>query len=58
LSGWLFGLVYGLILLLVARFLQASVPNEMLDLPFIQLLLAHLVYGGSLGWLFGRRRSG
>jgi ABC-type transport system involved in cytochrome c biogenesis permease subunit len=58
LSGWLVGLVYGLILLLVARFLQASVPNEMLDLPFIQLLLAHLVYGGSLGWLFGRRRSG
>jgi hypothetical protein len=54
LPGWLVGLAYGLVLLLVARFLQVSMPDEALNLPFVQLLVAHLVYGGSLGGLFGR----
>lgn len=56
LPAWLAGLIYGLLLMLVARVLQASMPNEALNLPFVQLLVAHLLYGSSLGWLFGRKR--
>lgn len=56
LPGWLAGLVFGSLLLVVARFLQTAMLDEALDLPFLQLLVAHLLYGGSLGWLFGRSR--
>lgn len=54
LPAWLAGLAYGLLLALVSRFAAATLQPFMTDLGMVHWLVAHLVYGGVLGWLAGR----
>jgi hypothetical protein len=55
---WLTGLAYGFVLLLVAETVTHRLPgtsSPLLDIPFLHLLLAHLIYGLVLSLLVGRR---
>jgi len=58
LPAWLSGLVYGLLLWLLAATVTAARANSGGDwfqgFPPAQLAAAHLIYGLSLGWLIGR----
>lgn len=52
------GAAYGLLLWLVAQFVLLPTTGAAIgSLPAGQFLLAHLVYGLILGWLFGRGKS-
>jgi len=52
------GTAYGLLLWLGAQFVLLPTTGAALgSLPAGQFLLAHLVYGLVLGWLFGRSKS-
>jgi hypothetical protein len=55
---WLVGLAYGLLLWLIAyTVLRAGIDAPMHAIPTLNLALAHLIYGLSLGLIFGRNRS-
>jgi hypothetical protein len=51
---WLVGILYGLILLLVARLLLPASGAALDEAPAWQLALANGLYGLILGWLVGR----
>ncbi len=53
--GWLLGLIFGLLLFLVAELvLLPSTPTALREIPFYHFGIAHLIYGAVLGWLIGR----
>jgi hypothetical protein len=55
---WLAGLAYGFFLLLVAEAVTLRLPgasSPLRGIPFLHLLLAHLIYGLVLSLLVGRR---
>jgi hypothetical protein len=58
LPAWLAGLVYGLLLWLLAAMVSGARANMgggwLQGIPPAQLAAAHLVYGLSLGWLVSR----
>lgn len=54
LPAWLAGLGYGVLLTLVSQFAAVTVQPFMTDLGMMHWLVAHLVFGGVLGWLAGR----
>jgi hypothetical protein len=57
-KAWLFGLLYGLILLLVAESAsRAGIDTAFSDLPLVNTALFHLIYGLALGLFLGRKRS-
>jgi len=54
---WLFGLLYGLVLLLVAESAaRAGIDTAFADMPMINTALFHLIYGLVLGLFLGRKR--
>ena len=56
--SWLLGLLYGLVLYAVAQFaFQAGVDSGLKQFMAVLLLLAHAVYGLSLGYILGRKRA-
>jgi hypothetical protein len=61
LPAWLAGLVYGLLLWLLAATVTAARANSGGDwfqgIPPAQLVAAHLLYGLCLGWLVGRLQN-
>jgi hypothetical protein len=57
---WLAGLAYGFVLLLVAETVThrlSGTSSPLLDIPFLHLALAHLIYGLVLSFLVGRQRQ-
>jgi hypothetical protein len=55
--AWFFGLLYGLILLLVAEgALQTGIDTAFADVPFVNTALFHLLYGLALGLFLGWKR--
>ncbi len=55
--AWLFGLLYGLILLLVAEGAsQTGIDTAFSDLPMVNTALFHLLYGLALGLFLGWKR--
>ncbi len=55
-AGVLLGLAYGLALLLVAQALTLTGAGATLrGIPTVHFAIAHLIYGGVLGWLISRR---
>jgi hypothetical protein len=57
-TGWLGGLVYAILLLLLAQIAILPGTNSPLEqIPFWQWALAHGVYGLILGGLFARKTS-
>jgi hypothetical protein len=54
---WLFGLLYGLVLLLVAEGAsQAGIDTAFSGLPMVNTALFHLIYGLVLGLILGKKR--
>jgi hypothetical protein len=54
--GWLMGLIFGLILFLLAYFvLLPGNGSALLELPAWQFAVAHLVYGVTAGILYARK---
>jgi hypothetical protein len=52
---WLAGIVYGLLLLLVARLIILPATSASFnEIPIWHLVLANSLYGLTLGWLIGR----
>lgn len=57
-QGILTGVAYGLLLWLGAQYILLPTTGAAIgSLPAGQFLIAHLVYGLVLGWLFGRGKS-
>jgi hypothetical protein len=55
--GWLLGAVYGVALWLVAPSLLASgLGAALMDIPAVQFMTAHVVYGAVLGYVLGRHQ--
>ena len=54
LPAWLVGLVYGLILLVVAQLAVAALNPLLMDIGLAHRAVAHLLYGLVLGLLTGR----
>jgi hypothetical protein len=56
-KAWLFGLLYGLILLLVADSAsRAGIDTAFSEMPIVNTALFHLIYGLALGLFLGRKR--
>lgn len=54
--AWAAGLVFGMVLFLVARYaLLPGTDSSLLEMPPVHFGIAHLLYGGVLGWQVGRR---
>lgn len=54
--AWAAGLVYGVALYLIARFaLLPGTGSSLLELSPVHFGVAHVLYGGLLGWQVGRR---
>ncbi len=56
LPAWAGGLIYGLLLFLVAQVMLIAVDSPLRDISPLSLGLAHVVYGFVLGLLTGRSR--
>jgi hypothetical protein len=53
--AWLVGIVYGLLLLLVARAVVLPAAGSALaEIPTLHFALAHAIYGAALGWAIER----
>lgn len=53
---WVLGLVYGAALFLIARVaLLPGTGSSLLEISPVHFGIAHLVYGGILGWQIGRK---
>lgn len=58
LPAWLGGVVYGLLLLLLAwAVILPAFDSPLREIPLLHFAVAHGVYGLALGWLAGRRRE-
>lgn len=56
--GWLLGATYGLALWLAAHFVVLpGLDTALATIPPLHFIVAHLVYGGSLGYLVARHQS-
>ena len=54
---WAAGLVYGIVLFLVAQYtLLPGTGSSLLEVSPVHFGIAHLLYGGVLGWQVGRKR--
>lgn len=54
--GWLLGLVYGLVLVGLARGVLLPVAGSaLMEIATVQLVIAHVVYGLVLGFVVGRK---
>ncbi len=54
LPAWVAGLGYGLLLTLVSQLAATTLQPFLANIGLVHWLVAHLVYGGVLGWLTGR----
>lgn len=54
--AWLLGLAYSAALYLIAQLLLHGAASPMLQIPNLHLLVAHLLYGLTFGWLEGRAK--
>lgn len=55
--AWLVGLAYGLLLFLVAQGIFLVGPTLLTGIPPLQFLIAHAIYGLTLGLSTGRREG-
>ncbi len=56
--GWLLGLAYGFILLLLAEgTLQSGLNSGLMDVPAVQFAVFHLLYGLVLGFILGGTKT-
>ena len=54
--AWAAGLVFGMVLFLVAQYaLLPGTGSSLLEMSPVHFGIAHLLYGGMLGWQVGRR---
>lgn len=55
---WGAGLVYGMVLFLIARFaLLSETGSSLLEMSPLHFGIAHLLYGAVLGWQIGRKEA-
>jgi hypothetical protein len=58
LPGWVAGIAYGLVLFAIARgALLPGAESALMEIPPIIFLIAHVVYGGVLGWMVDRNKN-